>query len=309
MHKIYLLSFIICSFLLASCTTVPSSSYQAHAEEPSYKISSSDKNIVVPETSNDKIFIKEYTYRASEDDSKNSSRNKALKQIKILLSEEIGTHIENYLEIKDTVKKGVSHKIIKQEINSLSANITKIKVINESWNGKIYRVKASVSINTDVTMTLLLESIKARSSDKDIKRLNKILAEQKQMIESSNRQLKDANKQLITQEIINEARKSELVNLKEQQVKSNRERQEIDREITAEQKEVERMQAGIAKAKRRVNKSNKKACLLKNAKGMSKEEVIEVLGKPDKGIYGDYYYYGTVSIYFLTSGIYKVNGC
>ena len=39
------------------------------------------------------IYIREYTYNASEADSKLSSRTIALDQVKIILLQEIGTHI------------------------------------------------------------------------------------------------------------------------------------------------------------------------------------------------------------------------
>ncbi len=45
-----------------------------------------------------KTFIKEYTYQASEDDSRNSSRTLALREVKRLLLEEL----ETYLSINPT---------------------------------------------------------------------------------------------------------------------------------------------------------------------------------------------------------------
>jgi hypothetical protein len=48
-----------------------------------------------------KTFIKEYTYQASEFDSKASSRILALEQVKRLLLEELGTYLESSTEIRN----------------------------------------------------------------------------------------------------------------------------------------------------------------------------------------------------------------
>ena len=44
-----------------------------------------------------KIFIREYYYKAGETDSKVSSRQKALREVKALLIEELGTYVESYV--------------------------------------------------------------------------------------------------------------------------------------------------------------------------------------------------------------------
>jgi hypothetical protein len=46
-----------------------------------------------------KTFLKEYTYQASEMDSKVSCRAIALEQVKRLLLEELGTYLESHTEI------------------------------------------------------------------------------------------------------------------------------------------------------------------------------------------------------------------
>ncbi len=45
-------------------------------------------------------FIREHTYRASDDDSKNDSRSAALKQMQIGLLSEIGVYIESEMLMK-----------------------------------------------------------------------------------------------------------------------------------------------------------------------------------------------------------------
>ena len=48
-----------------------------------------------------RTFIKEYTYQASEYDSKVTCRLLALEQVKRLLLEELGTYLESHTEVKN----------------------------------------------------------------------------------------------------------------------------------------------------------------------------------------------------------------
>ncbi len=158
----------------------------------------------------DKIFVREYTYRASEDDSKNSSRQKAITQLKVKLSEEVGTHIESYLSIDKKSLNGVSYKSINSEIKSISASITKLEILDEKWDGKNYWIKASVRVNEKQTSQLILEAIRAKANEKDVQRLNKVLAEQQRQLDLKNAEALKTSKKLVAQEIVNEARKKRL---------------------------------------------------------------------------------------------------
>jgi tetratricopeptide (TPR) repeat protein len=84
-----------------------------------------------------KTFIKEYTYQASEADSKLSSRTIALEQVKRLLLEELGTYLESQTEIKD-------FHLTKDQIVVLTAGIVSADMLSESWDGKAYYLKAKI---------------------------------------------------------------------------------------------------------------------------------------------------------------------
>jgi hypothetical protein len=64
----------------------------------------------------DQIFVKEYTYYASELDSKVSCRANALVQVKRMLLEELGTYLESHTKVKD-------HQVTQDEITTLAAGI------------------------------------------------------------------------------------------------------------------------------------------------------------------------------------------
>jgi tetratricopeptide (TPR) repeat protein len=85
-----------------------------------------------------KTFIKEYTYQASEIDSKVSSRAIALEQVKRLLLEELGTYLEGQTEVKN-------YQLTKEQITSITAGIVQTKIIDEKWNGKEYWLKAKIT--------------------------------------------------------------------------------------------------------------------------------------------------------------------
>jgi tetratricopeptide (TPR) repeat protein len=129
-----------------------------------------------------KTFIKEYTYQASEFDSKASGRILALEQVKRLLLEELGIYLESNTEVRN-------YQLTKDQITTLTAGIVSAEVIDEKWDGKTYYLKAKLladpkevaqSINElrqDKQKTKELEDIRKKSDEqvKEIARLKKEL--------------------------------------------------------------------------------------------------------------------------------------
>jgi len=89
-----------------------------------------------------KTYEKEYTYQASELDSKASSRTVALEQVKRLLLEELGTYLESMSEVKDS-------RLTKDQIVMLTAGIVKTNIIDEEWDGKAYWIKVKMLADPD----------------------------------------------------------------------------------------------------------------------------------------------------------------
>jgi hypothetical protein len=89
-------------------------------------------------------YIREYTYQASELDSKITSRDSALKQLKRELIEYIGVHIQSEITMS-TNSDG--YVFFNEDIQALSAGVTRLEVIDEKWNGKEFYVKASVNVD------------------------------------------------------------------------------------------------------------------------------------------------------------------
>ena len=87
-------------------------------------------------------FTKEYTYQASELDSKASCRTIALEQVKRLLLEELGTYMEGQSEVKNL-------QMSKDKITALTAGVVQAEIIDEKWDGTKYWVKAVLKADPD----------------------------------------------------------------------------------------------------------------------------------------------------------------
>ena len=87
-------------------------------------------------------LTKEYTYQASELDSKTTCRAIALEQVKRELLEELGTYVESTTVVQEA-------QIDQDEIRTISAGVVQTKVLDEKWDGRDYWLKAEVSADPD----------------------------------------------------------------------------------------------------------------------------------------------------------------
>jgi hypothetical protein len=108
-----------------------------------------------------KTFIRDYTYQASEVDSKQSSRIIATEQVKRLLLEELGTYLESHTEV-------VNYQLTKDQITTLTAGVVKTKILEEKWDGEKYWMKAKIDADPD---EVAKEIEKLRGDRKKVKEL------------------------------------------------------------------------------------------------------------------------------------------
>lgn len=83
-------------------------------------------------------YQRDYTYQASEADSKLSCRTIALEQVKRLLLEELGTYLKSNTEVKD-------FQVSRDQVIAMTAGIVGVAIINEKWDGQTYYISAKVS--------------------------------------------------------------------------------------------------------------------------------------------------------------------
>ncbi len=133
-----------------------------------------------------RTFIKEYTYQAGDEDSKNSSRVIALREVKRLLLEELGTYLESETEVKN-------FQLTKDQITTLTAGIVQTEIIAEKWDGRVYWLKSKIVADSDKVVqsidamrkdrdkTKELESMKQKSDEllREVERLRKEMASAK----------------------------------------------------------------------------------------------------------------------------------
>ncbi len=89
-----------------------------------------------------RTYVKEYTYRASKADGKESSRTIAHREVKKLLLEALAMDVE---KITDAGRV----QLTKDQIAVLSAGIVEMDVENERWYDRTYRLKARIAVDPD----------------------------------------------------------------------------------------------------------------------------------------------------------------
>lgn len=113
-----------------------------------------------------KTFIKEYTYQASEDDSRNSSRTVSLREVKRLLLEELGTYLESETEVKD-------FQLTKDQITTLTAGIVQTEIVEEKWDGRAYWLKSKITADSDQVVRAIDMLRKDRGKTKELEEVKR----------------------------------------------------------------------------------------------------------------------------------------
>ncbi|MCX5717385.1 MAG: tetratricopeptide repeat protein [Nitrospirae bacterium] len=134
-------------------------------------------------------FVKEYTYQASELDSKASCRTISLEMVKRLLLEELGTYLISETEVKD-------FKLTKEQVKTYSAGIVGAEIIDDKWDGKTYWLKAKVSADPKEAAKLLKKIMDDQFKVKELEETRKKAEELTKEVERLNKELaKATNKQ------------------------------------------------------------------------------------------------------------------
>ncbi len=127
-----------------------------------------------------KVFEREYTYQASEADSKLSSRTVSLAEVKRLLLEELGTYLESVTEVKN-------FQLTKDQIPALTAGIVRVEVLDERWDGKTYWLKARIAADPEG----VVKSIDALRRDREKTRELEEIKKRADLLLAENKRLKD----------------------------------------------------------------------------------------------------------------------
>jgi hypothetical protein len=220
-----------------------------------------------------KQFIREYTYKASETDSKVTSRQKALTEVKALLIEELGTYVESYVNHAVTEKNGVITKdFFTNEIKTLGAGTTETKILEERWDGYEYYVKAQIMADPEEVVRRINQTLSIRKSSEAVDSLKVLLQSSNKELTVKNSELAALKKQLTVQQKKIDSTQTSLNTLNQQLIESKR-------QLTSYQAQEQRLLSEVEEIEQKMKSAASSA--MSNVRiGMTTEEVIRVCGKP-----------------------------
>jgi len=96
-----------------------------------------------------KEFTREYTYSASENDSKISARKAALVQLQSIVIQEVGVQVESSFSNTEALNGSDFSQKFEANYDTFSRALTKTKILKESWNGVEFYIKANITVDTD----------------------------------------------------------------------------------------------------------------------------------------------------------------
>ncbi|MEJ0054377.1 MAG: tetratricopeptide repeat protein [Bacteroidota bacterium] len=119
----------------------------------------------------EKTFEREYTYKASEMDSKLSCRAVVINQLRSTLLDEVGVYVESekLLSTSDVDDKFSQNFV--ENIATVSAGITKLQVLSETWNGEVFWMKAAITIDKSSLEQSLKQLVSDRQRVKELQEL------------------------------------------------------------------------------------------------------------------------------------------
>lgn len=249
--------------------------------------------IVLPFSVYGKEFTRDYTYRAGDDDSKNSARSKAIEQVKLLLLEEIGIYIQSYIEIDKEDTRKESSSFLSHEIRTTTAGVTKTQVLTEEWSGNEYKLRVRITIDVEDVIKRINDTIKSRVSSQNVAELNTTIKQ------------KDSEIAKISEELRLKKSESSIQQVRLAKLENEHAKYKL---LLNEQIQQERqIKNELAVIKSRIKMASDALSNLEP--GMTTAEVIRIAGKPssrDKcSVTEDVFLnYGTKWAH-LTNGIYR----
>ena len=138
-------------------------------------------------------YIKEYSYQASELDSKATSRTVALAQVKKMLLEELGTYLVSESTVKD-------FELTKDHVSSLTAGIVMTVILDEKWDGKTYTLRVKMTADSDELIKSINSLRKNQSQDKDLMEIKEKTDEALRKIETIKKEMERAGADKTTEE-------------------------------------------------------------------------------------------------------------
>jgi chromosome segregation ATPase len=197
-----------------------------------------------------KTFVRDYTYRASDADSKITSRQKALKEVKAFLIEELGTYVQSYVNYEVEELNGKMTKdFFTNEIKTFSAGMVETKIIEEEWDGYNYYVQAEITADPEEVIRRINETLSVRKKSLVVDSLKVLLKyadvelnNQASELEELENKLESANGQLHSQIVSYSEANNELESLRAQLAGYQKEEQEVKVELLNQTNQLEELE-------------------------------------------------------------------
>ncbi len=142
----------------------------------------------------EQTYLREYTYQASEADSKITARAIALQEVKRELLSELGTHVSALVKQQSSSD---GRRLDTQEIETLSAGVTSVQILDEKWNGSMYVLKAQIKADPADVLKSLNKMLDVDAKNKQISQLadnlSKVSGQNIQIAESLTQSKKETN--------------------------------------------------------------------------------------------------------------------
>jgi TPR repeat protein len=142
----------------------------------------------------EQTYLREYTYQASEADSKITARAIALQEVKRLLLSELGTHVSSLVQQQ---RSSDGKRLDSEQIETLSAGVTRVEILTEKWDGSVYVLKAQIKADPADVLRSLEKMLDTDKKQKQVAQLGgeleKMRGENLQMAESLEQNKKAAD--------------------------------------------------------------------------------------------------------------------
>ncbi len=205
----------------------------------------------------------------------------------------MGTYVESWVNYNVKESEKINESFFQQEIKTISAGTTETKIIEESWNGYEFYIKAQITADPNEVVRRINETLSARRSSAVIDSLKLLLSSSNQEIQFRNQELDKIKAQLNNQNKEIQTKQASLNTLNQQLANAKQ-------QLSTYQVQEKKLLSEIETIEQRIKNATTKA--VNNVRiGMTSGEVIQVCGSPrsqDKCLGDLFYNYGSVWVYF-----------
>lgn len=228
-------------------------------------------------------IVKEFAYKLTPEDSRNTARRKASHQVRLRILQEVNQLTEEYLALDVHLADKKELALVKQEVKQLTAKTTSMQLVEERFNGTIYYLKARTVLDPSSLAEGLSEAVKITANREEAKKLKELVQTRSSTADTRSKEVISLQKKLAAQELLSQARAKELAAAQQKLA-------QLEAEETSVMARLQQIHTDI---------NSKSVYASKNiTRGMTYSEMVSVAGEPKstaKGIlYGSIYNYGKV---------------